>query len=227
MSAFDFEKWLRIFDYKNIEAFLRSEKGKGTMGDAVGRVALSQLIYEIPSSLISILKMMAGGAAAGAAAGAVLSGGLGIVALLFGVVFDLVAVVVLLLAMNWTQHAIAGMLGGKGKYEDLLHLDSLSTAAMNLANIVALVPEFIAVLPGPGAAIGGAMGLLLIPFALLLVAYTIYVTYLTVKINYNLETGRAAAAVALNFVLWIAIAVALVLALAVAMGATLSGLAAG
>jgi hypothetical protein len=225
MSAFDYQKWLRIFDYKNIEGFLRSEKGKGTKGDAMGRVAVSQFIYDIPSSLISLLNMIVGGAAVSAIAGATLTGGLGVAALAVSVVVDIVMVVLVLLATNWTQHMIAGMLGGKGKYEDLLHLDSLSIAAMNLASIIGLIPEAISVFPGAGKTIGGAMSCILLPFYLVIGAYALYVNYLTVKINYGLESGRAAGAVVLNIIVWLVIIIVVVLVLAATIGAAvLSGL---
>jgi len=224
MSVFDFQKWLRVYDYKNIESFLRSEKGKGTAIEATGRVAVSDLVVEIPSALVSLLKAVVAGAGLGAA-GVALMGGLGLAGLAFGTVFSVVFVTVLFLLSNGTQHIIAGMLGGKGKFEDLLHLDSLATAAANLASLVSLIPAIFGIMPGSGTLISGGLSCLLLPFWLLLIAYMVYVTYLILKTTYGLDRNRAIGALVLNVVLWAAIAIAIILVLTALLGAALLGLA--
>jgi hypothetical protein len=52
MAALDIMNWLKIYDYKNLDGFLRSRKGQGGLGEAVLRVTAAHFISVVPSVLI-------------------------------------------------------------------------------------------------------------------------------------------------------------------------------
>jgi hypothetical protein len=195
---FDVEKWLKIFDYKNVENFFKSEKDKGGIGEGIGRMLVGFMIYQIPVTILNILVMLVVGVGVGSMAA---FAGLGILGAIIGFVVGLIVALLFFLITNGTQHVIAGVLGGKGSYGSFLHLSSFISAASYLVALVfgvlSIAVELVPIL--------GLIMCVLLPVIFLWILYMIYVSYLSIKVNYALSSGRAAAAFILNIILWVVI----------------------
>ena len=210
----DFGKWLKVFDFKNLEGFFSSEKGKGGVGDALITVLVSNLIYQVPIMIISILSVMILGSAAGYSSSAALFGGSIIIASIVLFFISIILEIALFFIMNGTQHIIAGLLGGKGKYGDLLYLDSYIIAASNLvALVLGIIPAVLTLIPGVGTMASGLLSCVLLPIEIIVAIYMLYALYHVLKINYGLSSGRAIGTLALNIILWVIIVAILVLVL--------------
>ena len=195
---FDFGKWLKIFDYKNLEGFFRSEQGKGGVAKALGRVTVGYLSFWIPVSIIVLIliaigaeQMGTGLAAAGGIAGAVVS-------LIMGTLFYLVLLLVFFLINNGIYHLIAGVLGGKGKYGDFSYLASFIVALFFLVLLPLLLLFVLSGAVECLALLSCVVGLAGIAFLL----YLLYAAHKAVLVNYGLSSGRAAAVVVLNLLFW-------------------------
>jgi len=224
VSALDFSKWLKIFDYKNLEGFLRSEKGHGGTGEAVLRFLVSYMVYQVPITLISLVRILFAGALLGAASAALggLVGGVGITATLISFAAGVVLSPLFFLIGNLTQHIIAGALGGRGRYSDFLHLDSYVSAASYLGALaIGIIPQLLTLIPAIGTLLGGGLSCLLIPVAIIFGLYMLYASYKTIQVNYELSGGRAAAAFILNILLWIAIGLVILVIFYLIFGAAL------
>jgi hypothetical protein len=211
---FDVNKWLKIFDYKKLEAFLKSEKGKGGMGEALVRVIAAFLVYQVPLTIISILAVLIYGASAlastygsdastSAILGGLIAGG-GILLVVGIFIVALILTPIFFLIRNGVLHVICGLLGGKGTFEGLLQLASFITAATLLASLVLdIIPSLLTLVPTIGDLVAVGFGCLLLPLGIALWLYMIYATYKALMVNYALSSGRAIAAIIIEIIFWL------------------------
>lgn len=217
---FDFGKWLKVFDYKNLEGFFRSEQGKGGVLQALGRVAVGYLVFQIPISIIMLILVSAGVGGLGmdlAAAG-------GIAALLISsvisTIFFLVLLAVFFLINNGVYHLIAGILGGKGKYGDFSYISSFIVAAFFLGALPLWILFALSGIVECLALLSCVAGVVSIAFFI----YMLYAASRAVLINYGLSNGRAIAVVVLNVLFWLVVTAILAGIAMVVLGAVITEL---
>ena len=192
---FEYQKWLRIFDYKNIDNFLKSEKGKGEIVPAVIVVLVTGLLAAIPSLIGSILYLTILAPSLQAASPGVdplqyfpsFIGGSPLLTTLVMALAGLIFAPVFFLLGNFVTHQAAIMLGGKGEYKHLVYLNSHIVAATNIFMFVYNTLSII-------LSIVPCLGLLSCPLLITAIAVFIYMLYVYLKsimINYGLAQNQA------------------------------------
>jgi len=230
----DINNWLKVFDYKNLEAFLKSQRDKGGMGEAIIRVIASFLVYQVPLTVISIIAVLIFGASAIASTygssseysllGGLIAGG-GVVLIIVFFFISLILAPIFFVIGNGVLHIIAGLLGGKGKFENLLYLASFVTAASYLASLaLEILPALLSLVPSVGDLVAAGISCLLLPFGLALWLYILYATYKVLMVTYGLSSGRAIAAIILEFLFWVVLFVLIGLIAFIIFGASLASL---
>jgi hypothetical protein len=232
---FDINKWLKVFDYKNLEAFFKSEKGKGGISQALIRVLAGFLVYQVPLTIIAILSVLIFGASAMASTygsdssgyallGGLLAGG-GTVLVIVLFFISLVLAPIFFIISNGVLHLIAGLLGGKGKFENLLYLASFVTAASYLASLaLEILPSLLSLVPSVGDLVAVGLSCLLIPFGIALWLYILYATYKVLMVTYGLSSGRSIATIILGMIFWVLLFVLIALVAFILFGASLASL---
>jgi hypothetical protein len=232
---FDINNWLKVFDYKNLENFLKSEKGKGDLGSAVVRVIAGFLVYQVPLTIISIIAVLIYGASAiastygtdstsAALIGSFIAGG-GVI-LVVGLFFLALILTPIFFVIGYgVQHIIAGLLGGRGTFDSFLHLVSFMVAATLLASLALdFIPTLLTLVPTIGDIVAVGLSCLLAPLGIALWLYMLYVNYKVLMVNYNLTSGRAILTIILEILFWIAVIVFLVVMAFVLFGASIASL---
>jgi len=194
---YDFQKWLCVLDFRNVNAFLKSEQGKGTVTVAIARVLVSALVSDILLFIVLVplgFWLLEEGTTIWSMIGAVISG-------------SLFPVFVFLLA-NGTFHLILRLLGGKGKYTDLICLDSFVAAAAGLVSAFFSIINILLLNFAP--AVGESVNCL--ATLLILGPFTVYFLYLAYRIAlmvHGLSKRRTMAAVIVNAAIWFLLVVAM------------------
>jgi len=204
VGALDIMNWLKIYDYKNLDGFLRSLKGQGGLGEAILRMLVAHIISAIPSLLIlfAYVFLISGMAALSGAQGLALAsfiGGIGVAGVVALFVIGLVVSVVSFLLNNGFIHVIAGLLGGRGSYTNLCHLISYISAASAIGTLV-----FMAV--GLAGTIIPCISCILLIAELAWAIYMIYAQFKTIQVNYELSSGRAIATILIQMAFWMVVA---------------------
>lgn len=213
MGALDIMNWLKIYDYKNLDGFLRSCKGQGGLGESVLRVTAAHLISVVPSVLILLVYVFFASSTVALTG----TGGLGLVSLIGGIgiagvigilILGIVMAIIFFLLNNGVIHVIAGMLGGKGKYADLCFLISYVSAALALGGIA-----FMAV--GLAGTVIPCISCILLIVELVFYVYILYANYKVLVVNYGLSSGRAIATLVIDMLLWLVVYTVLIIVLIV------------
>jgi hypothetical protein len=211
----DIGKWIKLFDYNNLDKFFKAEKEKGSMGESLGRMLVGYLIYTIPISLIVAVALMIYGATESLSSYGQDStvfldslGGMGIAELgmiFIGILFVLgiiIEIVVFFMA-NGLMHLIARALGGKGSFAGFLHYMSYITAVGFLVMLVLdIIPTSLLMLPAVGDVFSQVLECLFTPIGFAGWLYFTYVTVKAIAANYGLSEGRAIATILLSIAVW-------------------------
>lgn len=235
ISMLDVGKWLKVFDYKNLDNFLKSEKGKGGIGEALTRVIVAFLIYQIPITIIAVISVLILGTTAAATyggngstsgvLGGLIAGG-GIVLIIVFFFASLILAPILFLIGTGVLHVISGLLGGKGTFSNFAYLSSFVAAASYLIGLVLdIIPSLLGLIPGMvGTTLTTLVSCVLAPIGFVAWLYLLFVTYKAIMINYGLSSGRAIASIVLNIIFWVVVAVVLMVIAMLLFGATLASL---
>lgn len=233
----DIGKWIKLFDYKNLDKFFKAEKEKGGIGESLGRTLVGYLIYSIPIFLIVAVALLIYGAtdaisSYGEESSMLLGslGGMGIAELgiiLIGLLFVLgiILEIIFFFLSNGIMHLIARAFGGKGSFGGFLHYMSYITALGFLVMLVLdIIPTSLLMIPTVGDALSQVLECLITPIGIAGWLYFTYVSMKAIAANYGLTEGRAIGTIVLSWIVWIALFIVLFVLLALLIGASVAGL---